>query len=303
MTGPRDVDAIAWFHTIELPGGVVTPGLFDQRKVVGRLPLPATLRGKRCIDVAASDGFWSFEMARRGAAEVVSTDLDDTHQQDTQGVADQEVQGVGGAGRARAAFRLAHDALGLSNLARVDVSVYDLDPAVHGTFDFAFMGNILLHVSDPARAVESVRRVLAPDGHLLSLEPVSVPLTLLSRRRPLAQLFNLDAPRWWLPNRAGHRRLVEAGGFDVVESGGLVYQALGAWRPRLPPAVPRTWTELGFWGFVRPFGLPSAWVLARPRRRQAYRAVTITGVLEPTAVDDPAPEVGDGPAGAGAAQR
>ena len=287
-----DVDAVSWFHTIELPGGVVTPGLFDQRKVVRRLPLPASLDGMRCIDVAAADGFWSFEMARRGAAEVLSADLDDTRLQDTQGVAGQEVEGA--TGRAMTAFRLAHDALGLVNLDRVDVSVYDLDPAVHGTFDFAFMGNILLHLSDPARAVAAVRRVLAPEGRLLSLEPVSVPLTLLSRRRPLAQLFNFDAPRWWLPNRAAHVRFVEAGGFDVVDSGGLVFQRLGAWRPRLPSSLPRTWTDVGFWSVVRPLGLPSAWVLARPRPAQAYRAVTITGVLERVDADGPATAEADG---------
>lgn len=67
-----------WYHTFELPGGVVTDGYFDLRGVAGQLPLPASLAGKRCLDAAACEGFWSFEMARRGAAEVVSLDLPDT---------------------------------------------------------------------------------------------------------------------------------------------------------------------------------------------------------------------------------
>src|SRR4051812_50002084 len=56
-----------WYHTIELAPGVVTPGWFDTRSVVQQLPFPASLAGKRCLDVATFDGFWAFEMERRGA--------------------------------------------------------------------------------------------------------------------------------------------------------------------------------------------------------------------------------------------
>ncbi|MGH9029500.1 MAG: class I SAM-dependent methyltransferase [Acidimicrobiales bacterium] len=280
MVERAQVDALGWFHSIELPGGVVTPGLFDQRSVVGKLPLPESFVGQRCIDVAASDGFWSFEMARRGADEVVSTDLDDVRKQDVQGVSTDEVPGVDGPGRASSAFYLAHDALGLPNVKRVDVSVYDLDPDVHGLFDYAFMGNILLHLSDPARAVAALKRVLRPDAHLMSLEAISLPLTLLSTKRPLAQLFELDGPRWWTPNRAAYRRFVEAGGFEVLRSGGPVFQRLGSWRPRIPRRVPRSRADLHYWTFVRQFGLPSAWVLARPRPARSYKVTTVTGVLQ-----------------------
>jgi tRNA (mo5U34)-methyltransferase len=275
-----EIDEIGWFHTIELPGGRVTPGLFDQRSVVDKLPIPITLAGRRCIDVAASDGFWSFEMARRGADEVVSTDLDDVQKQDVQGVPEDQVPGIEGPGRASKAFHRAQDILGYPNVKRLDVSVYDLDPDVHGLFDYAFMGNILLHLSDPARAVAAVKRVLRPDGELLSLEVISLPLTLLGGRRPLAQLSTFDSPRWWTPNRAAYRRLVEAGGFDVVSCGGPLFQKLGSWRPRNPGALPRSWADLHFWAFVRQVGLSSSWVVARPRSSHSYRVTTETGILE-----------------------
>src|SRR3954469_23606194 len=64
-----------WYHTLELAPGVVTPGWFDTRKVVKQLPFPASLAGKRCLDVATFDGFWAFEMERRGAAETVAVDV------------------------------------------------------------------------------------------------------------------------------------------------------------------------------------------------------------------------------------
>src|ERR1700678_4471248 len=61
------------YHTIELPGGVTTPGQSDLRKQARRL-LPADLRGKRALDVGTFDGFWAFELERRGA-EVVAIDI------------------------------------------------------------------------------------------------------------------------------------------------------------------------------------------------------------------------------------
>ena len=54
--------------------------------------------------------------------------------------------------------------------------MYDLDPDVHGSFDFVFMGSLLLHLRDPAGALMAVRRVAG--GELLSVDSVSPLLTL-----------------------------------------------------------------------------------------------------------------------------
>ena len=70
-----------WYHTLELGEGVITPGWFDLRSVVDRLPWP-DVRGKRCLDVGTFDGFFAFELERRGAAEVVATDIADHEQWD-----------------------------------------------------------------------------------------------------------------------------------------------------------------------------------------------------------------------------
>jgi len=79
------IAALRWYHSFDLPGGISTVGLFKHGSVVNKLPIPASLAGKRCLDVAASDGYWSFELARRGAAEVVSVDLPDASLQDYAG--------------------------------------------------------------------------------------------------------------------------------------------------------------------------------------------------------------------------
>ena len=70
----RRVEAIRWFHTLELPGGITTPGAVDSTRLLGRVDLPASLTGKRVLDIGAWDGFCSFEAARRGAATVLATD-------------------------------------------------------------------------------------------------------------------------------------------------------------------------------------------------------------------------------------
>src|ERR1700730_10047735 len=61
----HDVD---WYHTLDLGNGVVTPGFVDHREQVAQHQFPASLAGKRCLDVATFDGFWAFEMEKRGAA-------------------------------------------------------------------------------------------------------------------------------------------------------------------------------------------------------------------------------------------
>jgi tRNA (mo5U34)-methyltransferase len=262
----REVQRLApWYHTFELPGGIVTSGYFDLRGVVDKLPLPSSLAGRRCLDAAACEGFWSFELARRGAAEVVSLDLPDTSRQDWQGLPSEDVRRAG-TGLANQHFRLLREALGVEHVERVDLNLYDADPAVLGSFDYVFVGNVLIHLADPARALRALRGLIRPGGELLSLEATSLALTVVSPRRPVAQLWDWDdQPRWWTPNRAAHRRLLHAAGYEVLDQGGPLFQPFGALLPAWPQRLPRSPRELVFWLFVRRLGPPSGWVRARPR--------------------------------------
>jgi tRNA (mo5U34)-methyltransferase len=270
--GRSEVEALAWYHTIELCDGLVTPGFYDHRSVAGRLPWPPSLEGRRCLDVAGSDGFWAFEMCRRGAAEVVSIDLEDPSRQDWQGapadVTDRRARALqtsgrweGDAGRTPRAFELARGALGY-DVPRLDISIYDVSPERLGDFDFVFVGSVLLHLRDPVRALSAVRDVVR--GQLLVFEPVVLALSALLPRTPLATLWRLDEPRWWTPNVAGLHRWLEAAGFEVLDSRAPLFQKFGPAFPRRPPLRRPTLADLWFWLFVRPVGGPSAAVLARP---------------------------------------
>ena len=65
----------SWYHTIDMPDGTATPGFYDTRGSPSFIPWPKKLAGGRCLDVGTFDGFWAFELERRGAAEVIALDL------------------------------------------------------------------------------------------------------------------------------------------------------------------------------------------------------------------------------------
>jgi tRNA (mo5U34)-methyltransferase len=203
-----------WYHTLDLAPGVVTPGWFDTRAVPSKLPLPDSLAGMRCLDVGTFDGFWAFEMERRGAAEVVATDVLDPEEWDwPAGSSPEVVRELAERKRGGEGFRVAREALG-SSVQLVERSVYDLDPDELGTFDFAYLGSLLLHLRDPVGALERVRSVV--DGRLLVVDVHDPLLSRLSPRRPLATLDGRGRPWWWQSNVACLVRMVEAAGFEPV---------------------------------------------------------------------------------------
>ncbi|MFN2607556.1 MAG: class I SAM-dependent methyltransferase [Acidimicrobiales bacterium] len=202
---------------MELAPGVVTPGIFDLRPTMSELPWP-DVEGRRCLDLATFDGFFAFELERRGAAEVIAIDIPDLMSLDwtfdSRPETADDLPGLGFPGaRTGGGFRVAANALG-SSVAWRAASVYDLNPADIGTFDVVFCGSILVHLRDPLRALEAIRRVCR--GVLLSSEPIDPWLQLLALRRPVFRLDGSRMCQWWSPNAAGHERLLWAAGFDTM---------------------------------------------------------------------------------------
>jgi tRNA (mo5U34)-methyltransferase len=219
-----------WYHTLELAPGILTPGWFDTRKVVSQLPFPASLAGYRCLDVATFDGFWAFEMERRGADEVVAIDLLDPAAADWPANSTRAtIEAIGERKRGGRGFETAHAALG-SSVERIDMSVYELDPEVVGEFDFVYVGSLLIHLRDPVGALERVRSVCR--GRLLLVDNVSLALTIRHPRRPVAALDAGGRPWWWKMNMRALVRAVEAGGFRLVEPPRRIWMPPGPGQPR-----------------------------------------------------------------------
>src|ERR1700758_1085692 len=65
-----------WWHSFELPDGTLIRGVCELgglKNRIAQFPIPEDLRGKRVLDIGAWDGWFSFEMERRGAS-VVAVD-------------------------------------------------------------------------------------------------------------------------------------------------------------------------------------------------------------------------------------
>src|SRR5438477_6949218 len=140
-----------WYHTLELAPGHVTEGMFDLRGYEDRYGLPERMDGMRALDVGTWDGFWAFEMERRGA-EVVALDLDDEADLDwpprrRPATFPEHLRGQG--------FRLAKEILG-SKVERVNCSIYHAKPEELGTFDLVFCGSVLIHLRDQMLALERI---------------------------------------------------------------------------------------------------------------------------------------------------
>jgi tRNA (mo5U34)-methyltransferase len=209
----REAREHTWYHTIDLPDGSTTRGVFDNRAVTRLVQWPVGLPGGRCLDVGTCDGFWAFEMERRGAAEVTAIDVDDPDQLDWSWEARRNLDAAQSwKARRGMRFDIARRALG-SRVKRVGCSVYDLDPLIHGRFDVVFCGTLLVHLRDPVRALERMRAVCA--GELVLVECIDAFLDMIARWVPCAR-FNPASEQWWRLNRAGLLRVLGVAGFEVL---------------------------------------------------------------------------------------
>src|SRR4051795_6412822 len=205
------VERYPWYHTLELGEGVVTRGMFDHRPVLDRYPIPEDLTGMRCLDVATMDGYWAFEMERRGAESVTALDLENPEDLDWPASlrADHD-KSMDGTKAER--FALAREALG-SKVERVLLSAYDLSPEL-GTFDFVFCGDLLLHLKDPITPVENIRSVCTGSAVIVNV----IKKFRFYEGRPMAELDGIEHFEWWVTNLEGFVRIVRAAGFSRVEA-------------------------------------------------------------------------------------
>lgn len=202
-----------WYHTLELAPGHVTEGMFDMRPYVHRYGLPERMDGMRALEIGTWDGFWAFEMERRGA-DVVALDLDDERDLDWPPRRRPTTYPEKPRGRG---FELAKAIVG-SHVERVSCSVYDAFPEDLGTFDLVFCGTVLIHLRDQLLALERIANLCT--GRFVSAEEydrvsglVPFPVARYRADRDSAVVF-------WQPSARTWRRMLWTAGFDrVVEHG------------------------------------------------------------------------------------
>ncbi len=209
-----------WYHEIELPGGVVTPGWAPVNKDAYRIP--ADLSGKRVLDVGAWDGFWTFEALKRGARQAVAIDdfsdyLDNLKDSDR---------------KAWETFDLCHEALGHDHerCQRHEMTVYDASPEkLGGTFDVVFFFGTLYHLRHPLLALDTLADLCAPGGDIYVESAIlddyspyrgglgnGYPNQMVMEFYPDKQYGN-NQTNWWVPSLHCLGNMVKAAGFTDVE--------------------------------------------------------------------------------------
>ena len=216
----RQVEALGpWFHNLHLPGGVQTVpqhflgGDFPRFKWLEIAPhLPERLDGWRVLDVGCNAGFYSFELARRGAS-VVAIDHDPRYL----------AQARWAAGQFGLQERVEFRQQGVWDLARCEES-----------FDLVWFMGVFYHLRYPLLGLDLLARLtrrlmvfqtLTLPGDTVCPDEGDRPIT---DREPLMDpgwpkmafiehRFAGDPTNWWVANHAGCEAMLRSAGLRVVK--------------------------------------------------------------------------------------
>ena len=207
-----------WYHKIQLPYGLVTPGWAPLEPSAYRVP--ESLEGKRVLDVGSWDGYWAFEALKRGAREVVA--IDDFS--DYLGSLDKRDR------KAWENFDLCRSALGYAEdvCRRVEISVYDVCEERLGSFDVVFFFGVLYHLRHPLLALDKVSAICNEAIYVESaiLDDYSPYRGGLGRGYPGPQMvmefypgkeYGNNDSNWWVPTLLCMAKMIQASGFTDGE--------------------------------------------------------------------------------------
>jgi tRNA (mo5U34)-methyltransferase len=214
---PRDlgrarelVASVEWYHTIDLGDGLVTPGHYDHRPFLPLYGLPERLDGKTVLDVGAASGFFSFEFERRGA-DVTATDLprwaDHDYGPNYEHAPNDEI----GGDYLHRPFDIARTLLG-SRVKRKLINIYDITPQTVGTFDLVFCASVLVHITDPVKALWRLASVTRDRAIIAT----TVAPDLLNHSHA-EMIGHVRGDGWWVPTPACLELMCVVAGFVGVE--------------------------------------------------------------------------------------
>lgn len=210
-----------WFHNLHLPDGTQTAPehplgdfpSFKWRQL--RQAIPRDLSGWRVLDVGCNAGFYSFELARRGA-DVLGIDMDERYLRQARWAAEQyELQ----------------DQVDFERM-----QVYDL-LHVDDAFDLVLFMGVFYHLRYPVLALDILaartKRLMVFQSITMPGAPaVNVPYDLsMEDREELAKpgwprmafiehRLSADPTNWWVINEAAAEALLRSAGLRIREQPG-----------------------------------------------------------------------------------
>jgi len=203
-----------WYHRIELAEGIVTPGQYDLTPILPHYGLPDDMRGMTVLDIGPAHGFFAFEFERRGAI-VTTAELPSWSEHDVSPTLQREFDKLGDAPEAyhRGAFGFAIEAR-RSSVKRLFCNIYDLTPDRVGMHDLVFCASVLLHLTDPLRALYAMRKVSKHQA-IVCTGIDTAPHTAAEPRALFVGQANGQA--FWLPSLVCLQQMVRAAGFARSE--------------------------------------------------------------------------------------
>lgn len=203
------VNALNWWHVIELPDGTITPGCCDYSKEEdnARFQLPDDFKGQSVLDLGTFDGYWAIEAKKRGA-------------------------NVTAADRWLPMLETAELALGLYDIPYYCLGNLDDSPAYgfKQNFDVVFFFGILYHLKNPYQGILSAASYLKSGGCLYLESAVNQgKLMGLPKDIPLLwvidEIHHNDKTNYHMPNEAAIIQLAKMAGLERY--GEIVYGESG----------------------------------------------------------------------------
>ncbi|MCX7973229.1 MAG: hypothetical protein N3B16_01835 [Candidatus Aminicenantes bacterium] len=206
----EQINKFIWYHTIDLGNGLITPGLYDHRPYLKFYGFPEDLKGKRVLDIGTLNGFFAFEFERRGA-KVVATELPDwlDHDFGPDYKIDRPLEVL--KSYLHESFELAKKILN-SKVEKILTNIYEISPEKLGYFDLVFCGSLLLHLTDPIKALWNIKKI--------TQEIAIIATAIQPEEDPIPQALYIghsSADTWWLPNKACLIEMIKSAGFSRVE--------------------------------------------------------------------------------------
>src|SRR5436190_1824180 len=210
----QTVNRYDWYHRIELADGIFPPGQYDLAPILANYGLPDDMRGMTVLDIGPAHGFFAFEFERRGAI-VTTAELPNWSEHDVSPILQQEFDKLGDAPEAyhRGAFGFAIDAR-RSGVNRLFCNIYDLTPERVGMHDLVFCASVLLHLTDPLRALYAMRKVCKHQAIVCT----GIDTAAHTAAEPRALFVGqANGQAFWLPSVVCLQQMVRAAGFARCE--------------------------------------------------------------------------------------
>jgi SAM-dependent methyltransferase len=226
--------AECWFyHVMDLPGFGTVGEQWDLRGRINDYIGHVDVRGKRVLDIGTASGFLTFEMEKMGA-DVVSFDADSPARlyllpfKGELFTADRAawIAQNDSLRRLQNGYWFAHRVLG-SKARAFYGDVYDLPDEI-GHFDIGLIGQILVHLSDPIRALASVMRrcdrLVITEGMMDDEKPTATLLGSKANGLPWA---------WWQYSIGLYREVLSIAGWEIESIKTASYRCL-IMKPKPP---------------------------------------------------------------------